>query len=147
MLARMSDEQLFSMPTRASDDELLISVYQKQSRTLDDLPYTPEFVAIAQALGADTMTQQAALFRRLHTIRKAGKLPRMGKASESRPRIEREQEAILAGLVEQAVGRLSLRDQLPYTPAFDQIVEQFNARAGLTLSPHNIWRLIAKLAK
>ena len=143
----MSDEQLFPLPLRDSDDELLISVYRKQSRTLDDLPYTPELSEIALAMGAGTMSQQAALFRRLHTIRKAGNLPRMGKATEARPRIEREQEAILVELVEQAVGRLSLRDQLPYTTAFDTIVAQFNARAGLTLSPHDIWRLIAKLAK
>ncbi len=140
----MSEETLF--PT-SDDDELLISVYRKQGRTLDDLPYTPEFVAIADALGAETLGARASLFHRLHNLRKASKLPRLGKAAATRPRIDPAQEKLLAIEVEQAVGSLSLRDRLPYTVQFDRVVERFNASAGLQLSPHDVWRLIAKLAK
>lgn len=132
-----------------SDDELLISVYQKQGRTLDDLPYTPEFEAIYEAAGGgtDAAVTRADLFHRLHNIRKAGKLPKLGRAATKPPRLDPEHEAILTELVVAEVGQLSLRDRLPYTEAFDRIVIAFNARAALSLSPHDVWRVVAKLAK
>lgn len=137
-----------------SDDELLISVYARQGRTLDDLPYTPEFEAIVAAVDPDvdgsaeaSSVSRAALFRRLHNLRKAGKLPRMGRARTGPSKLAPEHEALLAELVKAQVGQLSKRDQLPYTPAFDEIVTSFNAREGLSLSPHDAWRVVAKLAK
>jgi hypothetical protein len=138
---RMSEPKLF----QDAGDELLLSVYEKQGRTLDDLPYTPEFETIFEAMG-DGATR-TGLFHRLHNLRKAGKLPRLGRATDKPPRIDPAQEELLVELVEAEIGQLSLRDRLPYTPAFDQIVCTFNAQAGLALSPHTVWRIIAKLAK
>lgn len=139
----MSEARLFE----DSSNELLVSVYLKQARTLDDLPYTPEFDAICEAMGAATKGQCAELFHRLHNLRKASRLPRLGRAAESPPRIDPAHEVLLVGLVETAVGKLSLRDRLPYTDAFDELVVTFNSRAGLLLPPHAVWRIIAKLAK
>lgn len=141
----MTDALLF--PT--SDDDLLISVYQKQGRTLDDLPYTEAFEAIYTDMYGDAEDgpPRAAVFHRLHNLRKAGKLPRMGRAHGQRPRITPEQETLLADKVQVAVGALSKRDQLLYTPLFEQLCTAFNAEAGLELSRHDVWRLIAKLAK
>jgi hypothetical protein len=132
-----------------SDDDLLISVFARQGRTLDDLPYTEAFEAIYEAMtaGEPGGVDRATLFHRLHNIRKAGRLPRMGRAASKPPKLAPEHEAILVELVEAAVGQLSKRDQLLYTPAFDRIVTTFNARAGLSLSPHDVWRVVAKLAK
>jgi len=143
----MPDELLF--PT--NDDDLLISVYQKQGRTLDDLPYTDAFESLYTAMYGDESEphapNRAEVFHRLHNLRKAGKLPRMGRAQGERPRITPEQEAQLVAQVEGAVGALSKRDQLLYTPQFEQLCTAFNAEASLELSRHDIWRLIAKLAK
>ncbi len=143
----MSQDALFE----TSGDELLISVYTRQGRTLDDLPYTCEFEAIYTAIAGDDESQAAlprqALFHRLHNLRKAGKLPRLGKAQGERPRLDTDQEGILADLVCRQVGQLSKRDQLLYTETFDTVVTTFNARAGLSLSAHDAWRIIAKLAK
>lgn len=137
-----------------SDDDLLISVYQKQGRTLDDLPYTPEFDRLYQAMYGDDggdapggAVSRARLFHRLHNLRKAGKLPRMGKAAGERPRLDPEQERRLVSIVEAEHGPISTRDQLLYTDTFDRIAERFNAEAGLALSHHDVWRLVAKLAK
>jgi hypothetical protein len=131
-----------------SDDDLLKSVYARQGRTLDDLPYTPEFEAIAQAMGAvGSQAQRSDLFHRLHNLRKSAKLPRLGRAAEPPPRIAPEHEVLLSRLVERDIGKLSLRDRLPYTSEFDAIVTSFNSQAGLNLSPHDVWRIIAKLAK
>jgi hypothetical protein len=58
-----------------------------------------------------------------------------------------EDEALLADLVRGAVGTLGQRDQLLYDPRFDALVQAFNARTGRNLSPHDVWRLVAKLAK
>ncbi len=143
----MAHDLLF--PT--SDDDLLISVYHKQGRTLDDLPYTDAFEAIYTVMyGGDNEPHaptRAQVFHRLHNLRKAGKLPRLGRAHGERPRITPEQETLLVSDVEDAVGALSKRDQLIYTPAYEELCTRFNAEAGLDLSRHDIWRLIAKLAK
>lgn len=144
----MTESTLF--PT--SDDDLLTSVYQKQGRTLDDLPYTPEFESLYCAMYGDEddgagRPTRAQVFHRLHNLRKAGKLPRMGRAVGERPRINPEQETLLVSLVEAEVGAISKRDQLVYTPGFEQVCTRFNTQAGLELDRHAIWRLVAKLAK
>lgn len=145
-----------------NDDELLINVYQKQGRTLDDLPYTDEFESLYAAMygpdGRDAPTpapgnqsgtpySRAKVFHRLHNLRKAGKLPKLGRAKSSPPRIEPEQEQQLVAIVEQHLGPISKRDQLLYQPAFDDIVDTFNTATGLSLTHHDLWRIIAKLAK
>ncbi len=137
-----------------SNDDLLISVYVKQGRTLDDLPYTDEFEAIYSAVVGDgnpdeplAGTSRAALFHRLHNLRKAGRLPRLGRAASKPPRIDAEDESRLVALVEAEIGQISKRDQLVYADAFNHIVTTFNADRGLSLSPHDLWRIVAKLAK
>lgn len=127
------------------DDAALIHAYVSADRTLDDLPYTDEFESIYQATAVGRSRND--LFHRLHNLRKAGKLPRLGKAREKPPIITSEQTAALTELVEGAIGKLSLRDQLPFTDDFDRIVAEFNARTGLQFSPYQVWRVIAKLAK
>lgn len=132
----------------ADGDSALIGAYAAAGRTLDDLPYTPEFDRILEAAGAAGSARRAReVFHRLHNLRKAGKLPRLGRAASKPPAIVPEEEAWLADAVIQTVGTLGQRDQLPYTPEFDGIVERFNARTGRDLTPHDIWRLVAKLAK
>ena len=54
---------------------------------------------------------------------------------------------MLRQLVIDAAGSLGQRDQLPYTPGFDDLNAQFNAGTGRSLAPHDLWCLIAKLAK
>ncbi len=135
------------------DEELLAAVYQRQGRSLDDLPYTDEFETIYAAAVGDSPdeplagTTRAQLLHRLHNIRKAGRLPRVGRGSAPPVRISAQQQRLLAQLVEAALGRISLRDNLPYTDLFDILVARFNTAAGLDLSPHQVWRLVAKLAK
>jgi cephalosporin-C deacetylase-like acetyl esterase len=98
--------------------------------------------ALASALGP------REVLHRLHTIRKAGRLPRIGRSpATSRPAVTTEEESALAELVVGAVGGLGQRDQLPYTPAFDDIVWRFNSRTGRNLEPYEVWRLVAKLSK
>ena len=144
-----SEPTLFK-PVASLDERVLTAAYETAGRTLDDLPYTEEFERVFRAAEGDESGGNAAraeLFHRLHNLRKAGRLPRLGRAVGKPPRIEREHERLLAELVEREAGRLSLRDNLPYTPAFDRIVGAFNAGTGLSLSPHSLWRIVAKLAK
>ena len=42
---------------------------------------------------------------------------------------------------------LGQRDRLPYTEGFDRLAERFNERTGSSLGAHDLWRLIARLAK
>jgi hypothetical protein len=132
----------------AAADQNLIEVYEQVGRTLDDLPYTPEFDRIYRALDAESLgLTRHDVLHRLHNLRKAGRLPKAGRGSTPPPRIETKEEGKLRDLVIDAAGSLGQRDQLPYTPKFDELVEQFNAGTGRSLDPHDIWRLVAKLAK
>ena len=131
-------------------DQLEMTVakrYAQVGRTLDDLPYTDDYEQLWSSLAKSTNTDRRGLFHKLHTMRKAGKLPRLGRAEGAPPKIEPEEERWLARLVETELGSLGQRDRLPYTDTFDTIVERFGEETGRTLSPHDCWRLIAKLAK
>ena len=142
--------ELFPADAPATDplEARVIAAYVSAGRTLDDLPYTVEF----ESLGRDVRACGVALsdrdlFHRLHNIRKAGRLPAIGARRSSPPRISEEEEQTLTQLVISAVGSTGKRDQLPYTPAFDTLAQRFNASIGRVLTPHDVWRLIAKLSK
>ena len=142
-------ESLFGNDAETPDElEVTIATrYAQVGRTLDDLPYTDDYEQLWSSLAKATNTDRRGLFHKLHNMRKAGKLPRLGKASGSPPRIDAAEESLLAGMVEVELGSLGQRDRLPYTPAFDAILERFSGETGRTLSQHDCWRLIAKLAK
>jgi len=127
-------------------DRALIAAYTRAGRTLDALPYTPQFDAIFAEVSTAFGSKRDA-FHRLHNLRKAGKLPRLGKAKDHPPSIEPEEERTLEGLVAEIAGSLGQRDRLPYTADFDALAERFTEKSGRTLSPHDLWRLIEKLAK
>jgi cephalosporin-C deacetylase-like acetyl esterase len=133
--------------SRDRTDALLVEAYQRAGRTLDDLPYTKEWSDLYDEVGGSARMREREVFHRLHNLRKAGKLPRMGRAASSPPRIEPAEEERLAEMVTRAVGTLGQRDQLPFTPEFDRLVLEFNEGTGRSLEPHDVWRLIAKLAK
>lgn len=129
----------------AEQDALLVSVYERMGRTLDDLPYTDEMERICAAV--ERGDDARGVFHRLHNLRKAGKLPRLGRAETLAVRLEPGEESLVLELVRGAVGTVGQRDQLPYSEAFDGILERFNAETGRSLDRHTLWRLVAKLAK
>lgn len=143
-------------------DEALIAAYAHAGRSLDDLPYTREFEALHASVRSayPEFDSPRALLHRLHNLRKAGKLPKLVKtaggaggaggtaqASSPPPRIAPENEQLLAELVIEFTGTLGQRDRLPYDERFEMVVTEFNQRTGRMLSPHDVWRLVAKLAK
>jgi hypothetical protein len=137
-------------PSRDNADEALVDAYQRAARTLDDLPYTPEWAALFAEIGDAHESGPAgerAVFHRLHNLRKAGKLPRLGSASSTPPVIDHEEESALVEMVTTLVGTLGQRDRLPFTPEFDGLVAEFNRVTAHKLGPHDVWRLVAKLAK
>ncbi|HRJ50853.1 MAG TPA: hypothetical protein PKU91_09975, partial [Phycisphaerales bacterium] len=129
-------------------ERVLCEAYRSAGRTLDDLPYTREFDSIAMSVraGGSAMTDREVLHR-LHTIRKSGRLPRLGRSGTVKPAVTSEDEALLVDLVEEAVGSLGHRDQLPYSDPFDRLVWRFNEKTGRSLGPHDVWRLVATLSK
>ncbi len=142
--ADLFNESLPPLP----EDARLIDAYRTVGRTLDDLPYTPEFERIFRALdGHSRGLAVRDVFHRLHNLRKAGRLPKVGRTTGTPPRIKPEEEELLRTMVVAAAGTLGQRDQLPYTPKFDTLAEEFNHRTGRSLEPHDVWRLVAKLAK
>ncbi|MEM8835001.1 MAG: hypothetical protein AAGD00_04180 [Planctomycetota bacterium] len=141
------DADLFGQRTPHDEhDRNLLALYEAAERTLDDLPYTPEF----ERLYADISTDESEgdVLRRLQRLRKAGKLPRLGRRG-STPAIHLtpEEESTLRALVEEKVESLGQRDRLPYTADFDAVLLAFNEQTQRTLDHHTLWRLIARIAK
>ncbi len=141
----MSESLFGHDPGTSERDETLIAVYVRTARTLDDLPYTSEFDELRGALGTDDSARD--VLHRLMNLRKAGKLPRLGKAPTLAVKLTPEEEATLVDLLRGALGTTGARDRLPYTDAFDALHAEFNARIGRELDRHTTWRLICKLAK
>lgn len=132
----------------SASDARLVDAYVRVARTLDDLPYTDDFEEVYVLAGGDAVWGgRRAAFRRLHTLRKAAKLPTLGRARVRPIRVSTEEEQTLAALVVASVGTLGQRDQLVYDPALEAVVQEFNATTGRDLDPHAVWRLIARLAK
>lgn len=129
-------------------DAALIAAYESAGRTLDDLPYTPEFEALVQRVRArgDVRTPRE-LLSRLQNIRKQARLPKVGKAATTPPKVSDDEERLLVSLVAEHAGSVGKRDQLPYTEAFERLHHRFNERTGRAVDAHTLWRLIAKLAK
>jgi hypothetical protein len=141
--------ELFGETVRVVDaDAVLIDAYARVGRTLDDLPYTAEFEALYAAVGGGGCgLSRAEVVRKLQNLRKAGKLPRLGRTDSPAIKANEEEDALLRSLVEREAGSIGQRDGLLYTENFDSVVHDFNARSGRQLSAHDVWRLVAKLAK
>ncbi len=132
----------------APDDAALVRDYLRVGRTLDDLAYTPDFESLYESIGGErTWKARWHVLHRLQNLRKAGKLPKLGRAASTAVKVSQRDEDLLTDLVVEAVGTLGQRDQLLYDPKFDALVQAFNARTGRSLTPHDVWRLVAKLAK
>ena len=127
--------------------DVLIQAYEAVARTADDLPYTPQFESIwrsyAAAMGDPKPTRQET-WRHLLNLRKAGKLPKLGEAKSIPPQLDRADEDRLRALLGEDIGK---RDRLPYTERFDTLVNEFNQSLPRRLSPHLVWRIVARLAK
>lgn len=129
-------------------DASLVAAYLRAGRTLDDLAYTPEFETLFEAIGGQAAWKTRwAVLHRLQNLRKAGKLPKLGRAATSAIKVTPDEEHILTQLIVEQVGSLGQRDQLLYDTRFEAVVQAFNARTGRNLDPHDTWRLVAKLAK
>ncbi|MEM7623340.1 MAG: acetylxylan esterase [Planctomycetota bacterium] len=131
----------------AHADAQLIAAYERAGRTLDDLPYTDAFEEIFTTVAKALNKDRRGVLARLLNLRKAGKLPRLGRGSGGSVRLEPGEEHRLELLVIDSVGALGQRDKLAYTRAFDDLVARFNEEAGRSLTPHDVWRVIAKIAK
>ena len=132
------------LPTRR---EALTQIYVQIVRTADDLPYTPQFeqlYGLYTAAVPDPKPTHAEVWRHLLNLRKGGKLPKLGEARTDSPEIDPEAEGTLRNLLGKDIGK---RDRLPYSERFDALVDRFNQTRARPLSPHLVWRLVARLAK
>lgn len=129
-----------------ADHDALCAQYARCERTLDDLPYTPELTALCARLGR--AGDERAVLDELLRLRKAGKLPAKPNAPKpGRVKLGAVHEEALRGMVEEAAGTMGKRDRLPHTRTFDDLLARFNAQRGLSLDAHDLWRVVARLAK
>jgi len=68
-------------PPLSAEDQQLIDAYVQTRRPLDDLAYTPDFEQLVQNIkGEASMANLHGVYRRLLTLRKMGRLPRLADA-------------------------------------------------------------------
>ncbi len=79
----MSTSFSWDPPPLDKKDEELVRAYQKIGRPVDDLPYTEEFNHLVEIAGADRSSDEdkRSIFKRLLTLRKQGRLPRVTSSS------------------------------------------------------------------
>jgi hypothetical protein len=72
-------EDILALPALSTDDQKLIEAYSKLGVPLDDLPYTEEFEQLGAGIGIDANNREGLhqIFKRLLTLRKNGRLPRV----------------------------------------------------------------------
>lgn len=134
-------------PRQTVKRDKLVEFYSKVGRTADDLPYTHHFESIYSqyaGLYEPPLPSRHEVWRHLLNTRKAGKLPKLGEARSTPPEATDTERNLLVSLLGESIGR---RDRLPYTKPFDELVEAFNKTTKRNLTPHQIWRLVATLAK
>ena len=129
--------------------DALCRLYEAGGRTADDLPYTAHFEKLfadytARYTDGEPRPTRTEVWRHLLNLRKAGKLPKLGDARSNPPAIDPAAEARLRDLLGPDIGK---RDRLPYTDRFDRLVEAFNKAQPRSLTPHQVWRVVARLAK
>jgi len=79
-----SSEFDWEAPPLSGEDLQLVSIYSQVGRTVDDLPYTPEFDRIVSLLGLmNSDENKHAVFSRLLRLRKMGRLPRLTAGSST----------------------------------------------------------------
>jgi len=131
-------------------DQVLTGLYEQQGITLDALPYTQSFESLytryREAAGLPELTRKD-VFHRLHNLRKAAKLPRLGRSTTTPIKVSDDDEQRLKELIIERIGTVGQRDQLPYDPRIDDLAQVFNTVTGRSLTQADIWRLIAKIAK
>jgi hypothetical protein len=135
-------------PPLSPEDDRLVEAYKLLGRPVDDLPYTPEFEAMVQSLQAQGDSRdKGTLLRRLLALRKAARLPRLGRLATEILRVPPQDVELVELLLRGELGTLGSRDQLPYTDRIDRLHEQYNSRASTPLDRHNFWRLVARVSK
>ena len=76
-LKMMPKDSTWAEPPLSAEDEKLVEAYVHAGRPLDDLPYTREFEALCRAIEVPVKRESMhAVFKRLLTLRKQGRLPR-----------------------------------------------------------------------
>jgi hypothetical protein len=136
------------VPPLPPEDERLVSAYTRLGRPVDDLPYTDDYEDMVRALQQQGDGRDAgSILRRLLRLRKAARLPRIGRLAAPVLRAAPEAIELVERLLREELGTLGSRDQLPYTDRFDRLLQRYNSQATEQLDKHDFWRLVARVSK
>lgn len=81
-----TQEYDWEVPPLDTHDQRLVDAYSEVGRPLDDLPYTDDFDRLCESLGRNaTNEDRHRIYKRLLSLRKSGRLPRVGRFSSNSP--------------------------------------------------------------
>ncbi len=148
MISEANQGFFHEAPALSREDQRLVETVYELGRPIDDLPYTDAFdELVRRQREIGDQREYADLFHRVLNLRKAGRMPSLGRSDRMPIVLSESETELLFDLIAQSAGTVGQRDRLPYTPEFDRVVEQFNRATNRHLSAHDVWRLVARVAK
>lgn len=132
----------------SEDDQRLVDQYVNTGLSVDELPYTDDFDHLVESLrGAGDQRSNQEIYRRLLNLRKAARLPRVGRSSLANVVASDQELEVLEDLLPQFSATVGQRDRLAFDPQFDHLVEAFNRKTDRDFTKHEVWRLVLRVAK
>lgn len=143
----MSDKPNIFKPSKLTHTDVrLVELFSKVGKSLDSLPYTEEFDKIyIEAKHLDGISSERDLLDRLLRLRKSGRLPRLDKPTNEKPDLSPEQLDQVASWLRNQIDTMSVREEIPYTEAFDRLADQFKSLLDRDLSRNTVWRILISL--
>jgi len=134
----------YTPEVKALVEELL----RKSKFARDKLPYTEEFDRLKSEYTQrlNCVISDADFWKALSSIGKGGGIGKAGgrRTSPSTESLSQTQQLEILRLLPEGVGS---RDQLPYTPLFDELHRRFSQLTHTSLSKHSFWRGLSRVAK
>ena len=114
----------------------------------DSLPYTDEFTKLRSEFGRLTGLPygEREFWQAVASVGKGGGLAGKGgrKRAPRTPSLTKAEQLELLRLMPEGIGN---RDQLPYTPRFDELRRRFERLTGKQLTDHEFWRALSRVGK
>ncbi len=132
----------------AEEKAAILALLADSKLPRDALPYTDEFDKLKQRFEKKQKATITDLdfWRMMSSVGKGGGLGKKGekKKAPRTPTLSADEQLEILRRFPDGIGN---RDDLPYTPKFDELYRRFNRQTGKELTKHEFWRGVSRVAK
>lgn len=143
-----NEDNIFKSKKLTYNEVRLIELFSEYGKSLDSLPYTESFDKMfEQAKELQGIHTERELLSRLLRLRKSGRLPRLDKYEKPSNVVPERYKEQLQEIFRSHIEDLSVRENIPYTDAFDKIASRVKDVLDQELDPQDVWRILIQLTK